>query len=322
MSNNIKVLLVGVGYMGKEYYKVLKAMDCEIMVVGRGLKSAEDFQRETGCIVVTGGVESLTSSDVEGINYAIIATPVDLLKETCISVIKLGIKNVLLEKPAGINIKEVREICTIAQEEETKVYVAYNRRFYASTEKALKIIKNDGGLRDMHFEFTEWGNRVRPSVINKSEEIRESWFLANSTHVVDLAWFFGGEPKEMNCYTKVDESLDWHKNGCIYAGAGITKRGVLFSYQADWNAPGRWALELMTHKHRLYLKPMEKLQIQKLNSVAVEECEIDDALDIEFKPGLYKQVESFFNDEDDGKKINIQQQMRHMEIYAKIESAT
>ena len=29
-----------------------------------------------------------------------------------------------------------------------------------------------------------------------------------------------------------------------------------------------------------------------------------------------------FNDEDDDKKINIQQQMRHMEIYAKIESAT
>ena len=67
---------------------------------------------------------------------------------------------------------------------------------------------------------------------------------------------------------------------------------------------------------------MEKLQIQKLNSVAVEECEIDDALDIEFKPGLYKQVESFLNDENDGKKITIQQQMRHMEIYAKIESAT
>lgn len=319
MSDNVKVLLVGVGYMGLEYYKVLQAMRCDVIAVGRGTEKADNFYRETGCNVITGGVESLKENDVKDVDYAIVATSVDALKETCISVLRLGIKNILLEKPAGVNYEEIKEISDVSQAQGAKVYVAYNRRFYASTEKVLEIIKEDGGLRDMHFEFTEWGERVRPSVENKSEKVRESWFLANSTHVVDLAWFFGGEPKEMCSYVKKDESLDWHKSGCIYSGAGITQKGVLFSYQADWNAPGRWALELMTHKHRLYLKPMETLQIQKLNSVAVEPCEIEDELDTKFKPGLYKQVESFLKNIEDGKKITIQQQLKHMDIYAKME---
>lgn len=322
MSDNVRVLLVGVGYMGLEYYKVLQAMNCEVMAVGRGAEKAAKFQQETGCEVITGGVEYLSKQDVENVKYAIVATPVGALKETCISVLQLGIKSILLEKPAGINYGEIKEICSVAQEQNAKVYVAYNRRFYASTEKALQIIRNDGGLRNMHFEFTEWGERVRPSVIGKSESVRESWFLANSTHVVDLAWFFGGEPNDLSCYVKKDENLDWHQSGCIYAGAGITEKGILFSYQADWNAPGRWALELMTHNHRLYFKPMEKLQIQELNSVIVEECEIDDDLDREFKPGLYKQVESFLKNINDGKKITIQQQLKHMEIYAKMEKKT
>lgn len=320
MSDNVKVLLVGVGYMGLEYYKVLQTMRCDVIAVGRGTEKADNFYRETGCNVITGGVESLKENDVKGVDYAIVATSVDALKETCISVLRLGIKNILLEKPAGVNYEEIKEISDVSQAQVAKVYVAYNRRFYASTEKALEIIKEDGGLRDMHFEFTEWGERVRPSVENKSEKVRESWFLANSTHVVDLAWFFGGEPKEMCSYVKKDESLDWHKSGCIYSGAGITQKGVLFSYQADWNAPGRWALELMTHKHRLYFKPMETLQIQKLNSVAVEPCEIEDELDTKFKPGLYKQIESFLKNIEDGKKITIQQQLKHMDIYAKMEN--
>lgn len=64
---------------------------------------------------------------------------------------------------------------------------------------------------------------------------------------------------------------------------------------------------------------MEKLQMQKLNSVSVEEYEIDDALDKEYKPGLYKQTESFLKKLDDGKKITIQEHLKHTEIYAQME---
>ena len=79
MSDNVKVLLVGVGYMGLEYYKVLRAMKCEVFAIGRGKESAEKFQQETGCRVVVGGVESIEPKDVKEVDSAIVATPLDVL---------------------------------------------------------------------------------------------------------------------------------------------------------------------------------------------------------------------------------------------------
>ena len=51
----------------------------------------------------------------------------------------------------------------------------------------------------------------------------------------------------------------------------------------------------MTNKHRLIFKPIEKLQIQKVGSINIEEFIIDNSHDVSFKPGLYKQVESFLS---------------------------
>ena len=80
-------------------------------------------------------------------------------------------------------------------------------------------------------------------------------------------------------------------------GAGETENGTLFSYCANWNAPGRWAIEFMTRNHRLYLKPMESLQIQNLNSVAIDSLDIEDELDKMYKPGFYLQTKAFIDDD-------------------------
>ena len=38
--------------------------------------------------------------------------------------------------------------------------MAYNRRFYASTMKAREIIQSEGGVRNFHFEMTEWAHVI------------------------------------------------------------------------------------------------------------------------------------------------------------------
>ena len=43
MSDNLKVLLVGAGYMGKEYGKVLNALNVPYSVVCRSQESANKF---------------------------------------------------------------------------------------------------------------------------------------------------------------------------------------------------------------------------------------------------------------------------------------
>lgn len=317
MSDNMRVLLVGPGAMGRAYTKVLLAQGVRPVVIGRGESSARTFEDEFKIPVVCGGLDGALKNISDIPSHAIVASTITDLAANALSLIKAGVKNILVEKPAGINYAQVKLIADAAQAFDAKVYVAYNRRFYAAVDKALEIIREDGGVTSFNFEFTEWSNVCEKATARYDEEHRESWFIANSTHVVDLAFFLGGEPAEMSCYTK--GGLSWHKTGCVYAGAGVSKTGALFSYQANWAAPGRWGVEVLTAKHRLYFRPMEKLTIQELNSVAVNPADVDYAIDTEFKAGLFRQVESFLCDLNDGKKLLIGDHLRHMKVYAQME---
>ena len=205
-------------------------------------------------------------------------------------------KNILVEKPAGLHKKEFEDLVQATKEKDSNVFVAYNRRFYASVLKAQEIIKEDAGVTSFNFEFTEWGHVIAP--LTKAEGVKEKWFLGNSTHVVDLAFFLGGQPEKICNFT--NGSLDWHPSSSVFSGAGVSDKNALFSYQADWGSAGRWSVEILTKENRLILRPMEKLQIQKRGSIAQEFDEsIDYTLDNKFKPGLYLQTESFLNNKFD-----------------------
>ena len=313
MSNNLNVLLIGAGYMGKEYGKVLNALNVPYSVVCRSDTSASKFNEELGVIPISGGVKNALKQLNDKPNMAIVAVNVEFLSSTVIELLNYGIKEILVEKPAGLNKSEIIEVHEISKSMGATVYVAYNRRFYASTEKALEIISADGGVSSFNFEFTEWGFKIKKT--SHPSEVKEQWLLANSTHVIDLAFFLGGNPKEMCSF--ISGKLDWHSRASKYAGAGITDKGALFSYQANWDAPGRWAVEVLTREHRLYFRPMEELAIQNRGFVSVETVDIDNQLDIKFKPGLYKQVEAFISKNDD-RLLTIEEQIQHIEFYEKI----
>lgn len=315
MSNNIDVLLVGTGYMGKEYSKVLKSQGVSYCVVGRSEENCEKFEKETETKAIRGGIEEYLKIASVLPEYAIVAVSGINLATVTILLLNAGVKNILVEKPGATYLNEIKMVCDAAEKMKAKVYIGYNRRFYASTEKALEIIKMDKGVTSFHFEFTEWGHRIR--TLNKPKEILDTWLYANSSHVCDLAFFLGGFPREMSCYSGGE--VDWHESGSIYTGAGVSEKGALFSYCANWAAPGRWSVEVMTSQHRLYFKPLEKLSIQDLGSVKVDELEIDDRLDRLYKPGLYKEVECFLNQTNTDQKVTIQDQYEHFKLYQKIE---
>ena len=314
MSNNLNVLLVGAGYMGKEYGKVLNALNVSYSVVCRSDSSASEFNEELGVMPISGGIEKALNHIDEKPDVAIVAVNVEFLSSTVISLLNYGINKILVEKPAGLNKSEILEVYETSKSKGAIVYVAYNRRFYASTEKALEIISMDGGVSSFNFEFTEWGFQIEKT--SHPSEVKEQWLLANSTHVIDLAFFLGGNPKEMCSF--ISGKLDWHSRASKYSGAGITDKGALFSYQANWDAPGRWAVEILTKEHRLYFRPMEELAIQNRGSVNVETVDFDNQWDIKFKPGLYKQVEAFLSKEKDGRLLSIEEQIIHIEFYEKI----
>lgn len=310
-----KVFLIGTGQMAIDYFAVLKNQNYDTTVIGRGEESAIKFESKTGVKPFVGGLqEYINNNNLPANAYVIIATGTEALMQTLLLALQAGAYKVLIEKPAAISIEEL-----IENEEKLKLYsnnvfIAYNRRFYASVLEAQKMIKEDGGLQTMHFEFTEWAHKIEP--LTKAAGVKENWFFANSTHVVDLAFYLAGKPDQWQAYSK-EGNLNWHAK-TNFTGAGITEKGVLFSYLSNWESAGRWAVELLTDKRRIYLKPMESISVQEKGSVAVVEYKFDDTIDVEFKPGLKKQLDAYLND-DSEKLLSIKDHLNFTkDIYQKI----
>lgn len=312
MTKKPDILLVGTGAMACEYAKVLKAQRRSFITIGRGETSARQFQETTGMPAMTGGIRKWLSQNTNIPKKVIVAVSEDTLSKATLSLLKAGAKSILVEKPGGFTPNDIRKIQKISHSLRARVYVAYNRRFYTSVEAAKRIISKDGGVTSFNFEFTEWSHVI--AKLQKAPGVKARWFLHNSTHVIDLAFFLGGLPKKMTTFTA--GALPWHPAAAAFAGAGVTANGALFSYQANWAAPGRWGVEVLTRKHRLYFRPMEKLSIQELGSVAINEVQIADALDTRFKPGLYKQVAAFFTKPK--LLCSIREQVKHLPMYEKM----
>lgn len=320
MSNNINsegIWLIGAGNMAQAYAKVLKAQGQDFLVIGRGEKSAQAFFEATGKEAYVGGIEAAIKDAASTPKFAIVSVNLESLAKVCQELIEFGVKNILVEKPAALQIKEIERTMQLANKHNAKVYVAYNRRFYSSTIRAREIIKEDGGVVSFNFEFTEWSHRIK--TFPYSSEVFENWFLANSTHVIDLAFFLGGHPKQMNCYTA--GTSNWYKKASTFAGAGVSVDDALFSYSANWKGPGRWWVEVITPVHKLIFRPMEKLQIQEIGSIAINSVEIDDKLDTDFKPGIYLQSEAFLAQKDLDILLNINDHYDNCKYYLQIENS-
>ena len=291
-----KVLLIGTGYMAQEYAKVLLALGVEFTVIGRSERGCVNFKEKTGIDAIPGGISQYLST-VEKVSLprkAINAASIESLAGSSIDLLNHGVSDILLEKPGALNKEEFNKLHAVSKQKSANVYIAYNRRFYASTLAAQKMIDEDGGVSSFNFDFTEWAHKIEK--LGLGEQVLSSWLIANSSHVIDMAFFLGGKPRELSCYA--GGNIQWHQPGSKFYGAGISETGAPFSYQADWSSAGRWALYIMTAKRKLIFCPLEGLSVMEKGSVAIKQIAIEDSLDNKFKPGLYKQVERFLSKQE------------------------
>jgi predicted dehydrogenase len=313
MPDNL--ILVGAGGMTLEYVKVLRNLRHEFTVVGRGRESGVTFFQNSGIMPFLGGVDRYLA-ECGAPDTAIVAVGIEALAEVAAQLLNSGCRRLLVEKPGGNFRREIEALAYLSDERKAKTLIAYNRRFYAATFAAEERIQADGGVESFNFEFTEW-NHVVASLV-KGRGVKERWFLGNSSHVVDLAFFLGGSPEEISCYSLPGERITWHPASAIFAGAGQSDKGALFSYRANWQSAGRWQVELLTAKRRLLFAPLEKLQEQKIGTTRIEPAEgVNYALDEWYKPGIYRQTEAFLA-HDDARFKTIQQQANALNILWKM----
>ncbi len=306
--------LIGAGNMAQAYIKVLDKLNNDYIVIGRGEKSAETCREYTDKTVISGGLENFLKTNPSIPTHAIVSVSSDELDHTTQALLRYGVKNILVEKPAGFTPTSIKSLNTLANEKSANVLLAYNRRFYASVAKAKEMIEEDGGILSGNFEFTEWSHTIEN--LDKTEAAFHSWLVGNSSHVIDLAFHLMGKPKEMCTFTS--GKLKWHPSSSIFAGAGVTENNVLFNYHANWESAGRWSVEILTKNHKFIFRPMEKLSVIKKGTVKEEEItDIDYTYDDEFKPGIYKEVERFIHG-DYSMHCSISDQAEMIDIYYQI----
>ena len=308
----MSIWLIGAGVMAQDYARVFQGLGLPFAVIGRGVESADKFKKAIGRSVRTGGL----TDALNGINppeKAIVAVGIEQLASTATELIRAGVKRIMIEKPAGLDLAEIESLNRLAKKKGADVLLAYNRRFYGSVLQAGQCIVEDGGVLSAQFEFTEWSHLIAPQILGPG--VKERWLLGNSTHVIDLAFHLIGRPVDWKCWHA--GSIDWHPAAARFAGAGITRHNVMFSYLADWQAPGRWGVELLTAKRRLILRPMEQLQVTPLGTIEIEAMVPLDNLDQDYKPGLYRQTQAFL-DGNDHLFCTLQEQVENVRIYSEI----
>lgn len=285
-----KVLIVGSGYMALEYAKVLQSQEIEFEVIGNRIEKINVFKQSYPNVKCYEGGYQLYLQNNKPFENVIIASSVQTGYEAAKAFIEKGVKNILTEKPAGLTQAEINDLQFLSSQNNVRLLIAYNRRFYQSLKFAKEIIEKDGGITSAHFEFTEWihtidQNKFPPEVLCK-------FLIANSSHVIDTVFHLIGRPKDLNSIIS-GNAVEWHPSGSIFCGSGTSINDIPFTYHSNWGAPGRWAIEILTSLHRIYFKPMERLSIQDIGSVKIEEVNESYDIDNKFKPGLYLQTEAF-----------------------------
>ena len=157
------IAIIGAGYMAKEYYKVLKGMGRLALVLGRGEQKARKFEEELGARAYTGDYREILRQQKSIPEYAIVAVNVGSLCPVALELMRLGVPNILVEKPVAYSGEGLVPLLQEQRRTGAKVYVAYNRRFFASVNRARELIEADGDITSFHFEFTEWAHAVGPT---------------------------------------------------------------------------------------------------------------------------------------------------------------
>lgn len=292
MVDLFDVVLVGCGFMGKEYIKSLIKLEKKFLVIGNREESSqmirEMFSNYSNIKVISGGFEKYKNRNVS--SQIIITSPIQFLDDHLELALKMGFKRILIEKPGSIDLKRMKNI--IDNMPNCQIYVGYNRRYYSTVEKAKEIIADDGGVLSFSMDITELIHRIDPNKYH--HEVLNKWIYSMTSHLLDLGFYLGnGQIKDLNSITGGADLVPWHPNASIFNGFGSLDNNTLFVYHGNWASAGRWRLEIFTRNHLILFYPLEKLVIQKRGEMKFEE--IACFPDQEIKEGIFKQTEAFLS---------------------------
>ncbi|MGP0086607.1 MAG: Gfo/Idh/MocA family protein [Steroidobacteraceae bacterium] len=184
--------IAGCGLIGQKRAAALRALGHDVMVVSdvvheRALALAGTFGAD-----VAEDWQALAASPK--VDAVVVATSHEWLSPVAVRCLDHA-KHVLVEKPAGRNLAEVKAVAAAGLRSSRMVKVGYNHRFHPAIRKARDIV-DSGALGNLMFVRGRYGHGGR---LGYEKEWRLSRaqsgggeLLDQGSHLVDLArWFLG-----------------------------------------------------------------------------------------------------------------------------------
>jgi predicted dehydrogenase len=184
--------IIGCGLIGKKRLAALPDGSRLSVACDTHLSRVEELVKAVGGARATADYrKAVTDSKVDAV---IVATVNGALAEVSSAAISAG-KHVLVEKPAGVNSREIDELTELAAQRRVCVRVGFNHRFHPAILKAREVFES-GALGDLMFIRGRYGHGGR---VGYDREWRSDPKLAGGgelmdqgVHLIDLSrWFLG-----------------------------------------------------------------------------------------------------------------------------------
>ena len=184
--------IIGCGLIGKKRLAALPAGSKLVVACDTNLARAEELVKLAKTSrAVADFRQAVADPQVDSV---IVATINAALSEVSAAAIRAG-KHVIVEKPAGISVKQIDELISLAKKYGVRVRVGFNHRYHPAFIKARDIFES-GVMGELMFIRARYGHggrvgydkewRADPKLSGGGELIDQG------IHLIDLAgWFLG-----------------------------------------------------------------------------------------------------------------------------------
>ena len=165
---NIKICVIGAGYWGKNHIKTLSKLNALKGIVEIKNNILNSILNEYPGIKIHSDIQNALLEDYDGF---VIATPAKTHFEIAKTLIKTQ-KNLLIEKPMTLSIKEAEELVDLVYKNKVNAMVGNVLLFHPAIMKIKKMIVNDD-IGDLQYIYS---NRLNLGKVRTEENV--FWSLA------------------------------------------------------------------------------------------------------------------------------------------------
>lgn len=251
--DNVRFGLIGLGGMGRHHATYLSAGEipgAQLTAVADAVEGARDWAKGKfgESVQVFDSPEDLINS--KSVDAVLIATPHYLHPPLAIAALQNGI-HALVEKPAGVYTKQVKEMNAVAESSGQILGIMFNQRTHGAHQKLRELVHGGelGEIKRTHYVITDW---FRSQAYYDSGGWRATWkgegggvLLNQSPHNLDLWQWICGMPQRVRAYCGFGKYHNIEVEDDVTAFVEYPNGATGTFITATGEAPGTQSLEIV-----------------------------------------------------------------------------